>query len=467
MAKRAKEPLATPDQMQADMLGRLDDAPPNNLDAEKNLLGSVIVDPRQMDNVAHVVRSEDFYSSANSVVWDTLHKLWDGGRGIDNTLLVEALLKSGKLDDVAPAGGAAYIAELAVYCPVAQHATYYAEIVRNLSMLRTMRLAMLRGFLDCSRSTGRDADATIAAAEARVYEAGERRSDERVTTISALLMEEFNRIDAGEAVGRGIDTGFPQLTNQIGGMRDGELIVLAARPGVGKTSLALNIMSAVASQARPVLFVSLEMSQVEITQRILSAESQVDSQRIKFGDLGPLHHRAIADAASRIGAWPMWIDDSASKRPSDIASLGRRTRRKHRLALLVVDYIQLVIPDERCENRQEQVASIARRLKLLARELACPVLCLAQLNREAEQGRPQLRHLRESGAIEQDADVVLFIHQERPATAERTVIVAKNRNGPTGDVSLIWQPEFTRFVSAMLAARSDEPPIHADKFFDS
>jgi replicative DNA helicase len=259
-----------------------------------------------------------------------------------------------------------------------------------------------------------------------------------------------------------VETGFPDLDHLLGGLHQSELTILAARPSMGKTALAMNIGEHVAIATRePVLFISLEMSSVELIDRMLCSLAQVNSHRMRAGTVRHEDRQRLVDKAAEISAAPLYVDDSPSRTVTEIAAAARRTTKKEgKLGLVIIDYLQLIEPDNPRDPRQEQVAKIARRLKGLAREIKVPVLCLAQLNRQAEatreNHRPRLSHLRESGAIEQDADVVMFVHREEyyrsgdeqeEVAGQAEIIVAKQRNGPVGDVKLMWQKEYTRFVS--------------------
>jgi len=267
-----------------------------------------------------------------------------------------------------------------------------------------------------------------------------------------------------------VDTGFPDLDRLLGGLRNSEFVVLAARPSMGKTAFAMNIAEHVAiTQEAPVLFVSLEMSSIELIDRMLCSLAKVDGHRMRAGTIRPEDNQKLVDKAADISNAPMFVDDSPSRSVSQIAAGARRIKKRMgKLGLIVIDYLQLIEPDNPSDPRQEQVAKMARRLKGLARELDVPVLCLAQLNRQAEAAkgshRPRLSHLRESGAIEQDADVVMFVHREEyyltgeeaeRVAGEADIIVSKQRNGPIGDVRLLWQRQYTRFVSPAHSGHSE------------
>jgi replicative DNA helicase len=268
------------------------------------------------------------------------------------------------------------------------------------------------------------------------------------------------RMKHEHAIG-GVETGFTDLDTLCGGLHNSELIILAARPSMGKTAFAMNIAEHVAiGQRRPVLFVSLEMACLELADRLLCSSAQVNGHRLRNGTISQEDRRRLVQKSSEIGTAPLYIDDTPGRTLTEIAAVARRLKRKQELSLVVIDYLQLIEPDNPRDPRQEQVARIARRLKMMSRELDIPVLCLAQLNRQAEasrDNRPRLNHLRESGAIEQDADVVMFVHREEyyqsndedreRVKGQAEIIVAKQRNGPTDDVKLLWQQDYTRFVN--------------------
>jgi len=439
----------------------LDRLPPHNLDAEKGVLGSLLLDPNLCDDVALVVRPDDFYADANRLLYGHLMALHDEGKRIDAMLLLERLRQSGDLEAV---GGAAYVAEVVQAVPYAANAVYYAEIVRDKATLRALIHASTEILRDAYEPT-LDPREMLSRAEEQIFAVHDQRSADQVTSIHDLLVEAFDRIDArlerGEGVG--VPTGFPDLDNLTGGLHDSEFVVLAARPSMGKTALATNIAEYVAIEANvETLFVSLESARLELAQRMLCSQGRIDANKFRTGFLSKEDRSKLVEASAKLGKAPFFVDDTPARTVTEIAACARRLKRKQNLGLVVIDYLQLIQPDDPRDPRQEQVAKMARRLKALARELKIPVLCLAQLNRQTEQGkeghRPRLSHLRESGAIEQDADVVMFIHreeyyhtreeaQEKGIAGQADVIVAKQRNGPTGDVKLAWFDKHTRFES--------------------
>ena len=437
----------------------LDRLPPQNLDAEKAVLGSLLLDGDLCDEVALVLRAADFYADANQKLYEHILAMHEAGKRIDALLLLDRLTQSGDLETV---GGAAYIAEVAQSVPYAASAVHYAEIVRDKATLRALIHASTEILRDAYDTTSDPAE-IVNQSEMKIFEVRDQRTSDHVVSIKDLMTEAFDRIDLRLAGGGvGVPTGFTDLDGLTGGLHDSEFIVLAARPSMGKTALATNIAENVAiDSGKPVLFVSLEMARLELAQRMLCSQGRIDANKFRSGFLSGPDRENLVKASAKLGQSPLFVDDTPSRTVTEIAACTRRIKRKHDdLGLLVIDYLQLIQPDDPREPRQEQVAKIARRLKILARELKIPVLCLAQLNRQAEAGkeghRPKLSHLRESGAIEQDADVVMFIHREEyyqtREDAERDenkgiadIIVAKQRNGPTDDVKLAWFSKFTRF----------------------
>ena len=434
---------------------------PTNADAERAVLGSILIKPDVCDDVALVVRPEDFFDEAHQVLYRHLLELHDGNKRIDTTIVLEKLRTQGDLDRI---GGPPLLADVLEAVPHAAHATHYAQIVRDK--------AILRNLIDTSTDILRDAydeadepRQLLSRAEERIFAILERRSSADAKPIASVLEDVMVRMDARmkheHAIG-GVETGFTDLDTLCGGLHNSELIILAARPSMGKTAFAMNIAEHVAiGLRRPVLFVSLEMAALELADRLLCSAAQVNGHRLRNGTISQEDRRRLVQKSSDIGAAPLYIDDTPGRTLTEIAAVARRLKRKDDgLSLVVIDYLQLIEPDNPRDPRQEQVARIARRLKMMSRELEIPVLCLAQLNRQAEasrDNRPRLNHLRESGAIEQDADVVMFVHREEyylgteeereRVKGQAEIIVAKQRNGPTDDVKLLWQQDYTRFVN--------------------
>jgi replicative DNA helicase len=431
---------------------------PHAVEAERAVLGSVLLLPEVFDEVALVVRPDDFYDDANRQLYEQLHAMHDGGHRIDLMLLVDRLKKA---DIYEACGGAAYLAEIGREVPTAAHAEFYAKIVADKAVLRSL----IHASVDIQQSAYDPAAETreiLGKAEERIFGILENRGSGQTSPIAEVLQQSLDRIDARmdhqHAFG-GVPTGFDDFDTMTGGLQKSELVILAARPSMGKTALAMNMAEHASMHGRvPTLFVSLEMSAIELGDRLLCSVAGVNGNRLRNGTITQDERRQLIHAAGEISQAPLFIDDSPSRTMTEIAANARRLKRRDGLGLIVVDYLQLIDPDNPRDPRQEQVSKISRRLKGLARELQVPVLCLAQLNRQVESSssnKPQLSHLRESGAIEQDADVVMFVHRDEyyqtseedreRVRGEADLLVRKQRNGPTGDVKLTWVHEHTRF----------------------
>jgi replicative DNA helicase len=446
-----------------DLDQHLDRQPPHSLEAERAVLGSLLLLPPACDEVALVVRPEDFYDVAHQRIFTHMLEVHGKGLGIDPTLLTQRLRDAGEYDLV---GGAAYLFSISREVSTAAHAEYYARIVREKSILRSL-IHVSTDIVRDAYETNMESREMLNRAEQRIFGILDSKGDSRVVPLREVLQETLARIDARmqhrHAFG-GLETGFDDFDELTGGLHNSELVILAARPSMGKTALALNVVEHIALESKkPTLFVSLEMSSLELGDRLLCSRARVNGHRLRNSQISAEESRKLVQTASEVSGAPLFIDDSPSRTVTEIAATARRLKRRNGLTLVVVDYLQLIEPDDPRDPRQEQVAKIARRLKGLARELNVPVLCLAQLNRQVEatrDNRPQLSHLRESGAIEQDADVVMFIHREEYYVAteedrervkgEADLMIKKQRNGPTGDVKLTWLHEYTRFTNAAL-----------------
>jgi replicative DNA helicase len=363
-----------------------------------------------------------------------------------------------------------YLAEVHNCVPTAANAAYYAQIVRDKGTLRALIHAgteILRDAYDGAH----EAREMLSKAEERVFSILERKGTGELAAMQDVLHEALERIDARLTKGgsSGMATGLSDLDSLLGGLHESELVIVAGRPSMGKTALATSIAENVAVvDGRPTLFVSLEMSRLELAERMLCSHGRINGHKLRGGHLPAADRAKLTQATSTMSQAPLFIDDTPSRTMTEIAATARRLKRRHQLALVVIDYLQLIEPDNSKDPRQEQVAKIARRLKGLARELHVPVLCLAQLNRQAEatrDNRPRLSHLRESGAIEQDADVVMFVHRDEyyastdedkeRCKGEAEIMVAKQRNGPVGDVKVSWLSDFTRFDNLAQTERYD------------
>ena len=452
----------------------LDREPPCNLEAEMGVVGSILLLPELCDEIVNILRPEDFYDEANGKLFACILQMHDQGHKIDATLLVDELKKSEVFETI---GGTPFLSRVINSVATAANAVHYARLVRSLSTKRAL-IRSATEILQDAYEPQADAKILLNTAEQKIFAIQDGRGDATVWGIDKILHDAMDRIDArmrGDHAAGGTETGFFDLDEMMGGLHGSELVVLAAHPSMGKTALAMNIAEHVALVVKlPVLFISLEMSSVELADRLLCSAAEVNGHRLRNGTLSPDERERLVEKAAAISQSPLFVDDSPSRLVTEIAAGARRVRRREgKLGLIVIDYLQLVEPDNGQDPRQEQVAKITRRLKGLAREMSVPVLCLAQLNRQAEvakENRPRLSHLRESGAIEQDADVVMFVHREEyfhtgeereEHAGQAEIIVAKQRNGPVGEVKVLWRKEFTKFVNPAARAYDEFEQFNA------
>ena len=427
--------------------------PPHSREAEESVIGAVLLSIDAANEVMDRLDADDFYIPAHQAIFEGMRSLYDANQAIDAVTLSEELRRKGELEKV---GGVAYLTRLVDVVPVTSNVMYYAAIVEENARRRDLIRAG-----GTVTSVAFDLDQEIHEvmdrAEQTVLGVAEKRASQTLLEVGPLFSAVLEQIEAMEAAGSeitGLPTGFRDLDKKLAGLQNANLIILAARPAMGKSALMLNIATNAASQGKPVALFSLEMSKEELVQRILASVGRVDSTKLRAGQLGPLWQRVV-DAASRMYKAPIYIDESPMVTVTDIRAKCRRLKRKTGLSLVIIDYLQLMQGSNR-ENRQQEIAEISRNLKNLARELDVPVIGLSQLNRSLEareDKRPRLSDLRESGSLEQDADVVMFIYrheyyhpedQENKGLAE--VIVAKHRAGATGTVRMTFLPEFTRFA---------------------
>lgn len=461
----------TPHRAASDIVERL---PPAHLDAEKSVLGSILLDPECFDDVAMLLRAEDFYDDANQIIFDHMLKLVAAGKRIDPVLLMTSLKKAGQVETI---GGVPYLAELQNIVPHAASVLWYAGHVSDSAKLRGVLMASTDSIREVY-DHNLEPNEIVSKAESRLFAISERSISVNAKPIADVLVEAMARLDkrmSGDCKLGGVPTGLVDLDKILGGLHDSELTILAARPSMGKTALALNIAEhAAITNEMSTLFVSLEMSAIELGDRLLCSVARVNGQHMRDGSVSQEEKRKLATSSAEMTNAPLLVDDTPGRTMTEISAVARRMKRREGLRLVVIDYLQLIEPEDKRAPRQEQVATIARRLKRLARELNVPVLCLAQLNRQAEaagNNRPRLSHLRESGAIEQDADVVMFVHREEyyqtteearaKVAGEAEIMVAKQRNGPTGDVKLVWLHKFTRFENAA------PPPVEEHANYNS
>jgi replicative DNA helicase len=433
---------------------------PHNLEAERSILGAVLLDNHALNAAVETLRSEDFFLSQNRLIFERMIQLGEKQQPIDTVTLVEELVRKGQLE---AAGGISYVSQLMDGLPRVTNVEHYARIVKEKAILRSL-IHSAAAIQEQALAAGDDADMILDRAESSIFQLAEDRVRVGLIGVKDLVKENFERLEKIFSEGRritGLATGYSGLDNETAGLQPSELIILAARPSMGKTALALNIAeNVVLRQREPVAVFSLEMSKESLLLRLLASESRVDAHKFRTGHMNKDDWGKITGSLATLGEAPLWIDDSASSTVLEMGAKARRLKRDRGLSLMIVDYLQLVIPSNtgRGSNRQEEVSSISRSLKGLAKELKIPILVLSQLTRapEREDRKPQLSDLRESGAIEQDADVVLFINrpnfyktdlpEEDRAKAE--LIIAKQRNGPTGNLNFVFLARHTRFEEA-------------------
>ena len=432
---------------------------PSNVDAERSLLGSVLVNNENYYRIVESLRPEDFYLDAHRIVFRTMTALMEASRAIDLITLQDELLKNSSLES---AGGIGYLSGLLDGIPHLVNIEHYIEIVRDKAMLRqvinTASKTMAEAF-----DQAESADVILDKAEQALFALSERRT--RTGFVSVREMEEDQRrlltkLYEDKEMITGVPTGFTDLDRMTSGFQPGDLVILAARPSMGKTALALNVAEHVAlRKGLPVGIFSLEMSKQQLLMRFLCAESLVDAHKVRTGYIGKDDFRQLIDALATVTRSPLFIDDSSSLTIMEMRAKSRRLKAEHGLSLLIVDYLQLMSGYGRVENRVQEISGISRGLKGLAKELEVPIIALSQLSRAPEQRqgdhRPQLSDLRESGSIEQDADVVLFIYreevykQDEENAGKADLIISKQRNGPIGTVILAFLKQYTKFENLL------------------
>jgi replicative DNA helicase len=441
---------------------------PNNLDAERSVLGAILLDNNALNTAIENLRAEDFFLDQHRRVFTQMISLGEAQQAIDLITLTEELHRRGDLE---AAGGAPYLASLADGMPKVSNVEHYARIVKEKAMLRNL-IHTAHNIQQCAFEGEDGADAILDNAESSIFLLAEDRVKAGLISVKDIVRDNFERLEKIFKEGKsitGIPTGYVELDKLTSGLQPSELLILAARPSQGKTALALNLAENIAIRAgQPVAIFSLEMSKESLLQRLVASVAQIDAHKFRTGHLSRSDWTSMTDALGTISSAPLWVDDAGSISVLEIGAKARRLKRDKGLSLLIVDYLQLIAVRGRFGNRQEEVASISRGLKGLAKELQIPVLVLSQLSRapERDERGPQLSDLRESGAIEQDADVVMFIYRPHffkagasPEEREETELrIAKQRNGPTDNVRFVFRSRLTRFEEAAPDAFSQFSP---------
>ena len=434
---------------------------PSSIDAERSLLGSVLVNNENYYRIVEFLRPEDFYLDSHRVIFRNMTGLMENSRAIDLITLQDELLRNASLES---AGGIGYLSGLLEGIPYLTNIEHYIDIVRDKSLLRQMINSASKVISECF-DQAEPADAILDQAEQALFNLSEHRT--KSGFVSVADMEEdtqklLTKLYEDKEMITGVATGFTDLDRMTSGFQPGDLVILAARPSMGKTALALNVAQYVAlKKGLPVGIFSLEMSKQQLLMRFLCAESLVDAHKGRTGYIGKDDFRQLIDALASVTRAPLYIDDSSSLTIMEMRAKARRLKAEHGLSLLIVDYLQLMSGYGRVENRVQEISGISRGLKALAKELEVPVIALSQLSRAPEQRqgdhRPQLSDLRESGSIEQDADVVLFIYREEVYKRDEEnegkadLIISKQRNGPIGNVKLAFLKQYTKFETLLEA----------------
>ncbi|WP_408955330.1 replicative DNA helicase [Natroniella sp. ANB-PHB2] len=440
----------------------VDRVPPNSLEAEKSTLGSMLLDRDAIAKVIEILQPEDFYRQTHAIIFNVINDLFDKGEPVDLVTVSEQLREKDKLEEI---GGASYITSVVNSVPTATNVKHYAKIVEEKSILRKL-IKTSNQIAQLGYQGDQEIDFVLDEAEQLVFNLSQRRTTQSFSGIKDILMDTFDNLEQlykHKNDVTGVPTGFRDLDKMTSGFQKADLVIIAARPSMGKTALALNIAQhAAVKEETPVAIFSLEMSKAQLVQRMLCSEAQVDSHRLRTGYLNETDWRRISQAAGRLGEAKIFIDDTPGITVMEMRAKARRIQAEHGLDLILIDYLQLMQGRRNSESRQQEVSQISRSLKGLARELDVPVVSLSQLSRAVEQRndkRPQLSDLRSSGSIEQDADVVAFIYRDDYYNPESEkagiteIIIGKQRNGPVGTVELAFQKEYTKFVD--LAKRQE------------
>ena len=429
--------------------------PPQNIEAEQSVLGAMLIKKEAITQAQELLRPDDFYREAHRIVFETMLELAGDNEAVDLVTLTEALRKKEMLEKV---GGISFITALANYVPTAANIVYHAQIVKEKSELRHLIDAATEIASAAYEATD-DVKDIMDDAEKKILAVAANQTGGAFEPIRNIVIDTVGRVETlyeNQGGLTGISTGFRDLDRDTSGLQKSDLILVAARPSMGKTAFTLNIATYAALHGHTVAFFSLEMSKEQLVQRMLCSEGGIDSQRLRTGQLEDADWDRLINTADRISKASIYIDDTAGINVMDLRSKARRLKAEHGLDLIVIDYLQLMQgrPSKNGDNRQQEISEISRSLKALARELNVPVIALSQLSRSVEARqvkRPMLSDLRESGSLEQDADIVMFLYREDYYDQETErkniteVIIAKHRNGPIGTIELFFQKEFTKF----------------------
>ena len=435
-------------------MGDITRIPPHSVESEQSILGSILLDKDAIITVAETITPSDFYKDAHRVIYESMMALNNKNEPIDMVTLTDELRKRGYLDDI---GGVTYLTSLSTIVPTTSNVKYYADIIKEKSVLRQLIKAS-NDIINLGYGSGESAENVLDFAEKKIFDISQERTNDDFKPINQVLMDTYDMIESiysNKSDVTGVTTGFKDLNKKINGLQRTDLILVAARPAMGKTAFALNLVqnAAIKGNASVAVF-SLEMSKEQLAQRMIAAQSNVELKKMKTGTLNDADWPRIISAMAVMSDAKIFIDDTPGIKINELRSKCRKLKMEQGLDLVMIDYLQLMESDSKNESRQQEISKISRSLKILAKELDCPVVALSQLSRAPEQRadhRPVLSDLRESGAIEQDADIVMFLYRdeyyhsdsEKKDLAE--VIIAKNRHGETGSVELVWMGSIQRF----------------------
>lgn len=441
-----------------------DRIPPHNDDAEKATLGAILSDPEAISVALNFLRPDDFYHRSHSTLFESIINIFNRGESLDILTLINELRATGLLEQC---GGAAYISGLTSVVPTSANIEYYAQMVRSASVRRILIKVSSTMTAEAYDDT-KEARELVEEAEKKIFEITDQSAGSHFKAAGEVITKTIDAIEKlyhTKESYTGVPSGFLDLDNMTSGFQKAEFIIIGARPSVGKTAFALTIASNVAVRKKiPIGFFTLEMSDMALMQRLVAQEARLPSEKLRSGMLRPSDFHSLTEAAGRIYEAPLYIDDTPNMKLLDLRAQARRMKMKKDIKALFIDYIGLIEPEQKGSiPRHEQVGEISRSLKSLARELDIPIVCLSQVGRQTEGKAPSLADLRESGSIEQDADVVMFLHRERGterdardegpvSNIETELIVAKQRNGPVGTVKIVFLPQYTRFESLSKAA---------------
>ncbi|MGL5695127.1 MAG: replicative DNA helicase [Peptostreptococcaceae bacterium] len=429
--------------------------PPHSVESEQSILGSILLDKDAIITVSETIRPSDFYKEAHKIIYECMLRLSNKNEPIDLITLTEELRKEGHLDNV---GGISYITSLSTIVPTTSNVKYYADIVKEKSVLRQLIKAS-NDIINLGYENSVKVEEVLERAEKRIFDISQEKASDDFKSINEVLVDAYDMIEklyTNKSDVTGITTGFKDLNKKINGLQRTDLILIAARPAMGKTAFSLNLVqnAALKGDASVAVF-SLEMSKDQLVQRMLASQSHVELKKIKTGTLDENDWPRIIDAMAVLSNLNIHIDDTPGIKISELRSKCRKLKIEKGLDLILIDYLQLMEGEGNNESRQQEIAKISRSLKIIAKELNCPVVALSQLSRAPEQRadhRPMLSDLRESGSIEQDADIVMFLYRDEyyhPDSESKNigeVLIAKNRHGETGSVELVWLGEVQKFA---------------------